>query len=288
MAKKPKGKDAESKAAILVEDDFVPQNKEEGKEFLYQTIGSVSTLRFFASVSDVTMLMKLNTLKKSKVYKAEGLTWAQVCDKIGVSRRTIDEKLSIISEFAEEFFGAAANFIGPDFNKIRALRAAQIGGSANFTGKLIEYNGESVEITKSNQGRIDEILQKIVDDSNETKENNAALERLVKGKEKLTRGLSKKLAKFEKRAEELGLDVADEVFMEFMDNVRTGFDGWAAHCSVAQMEAEAEEMTPSKRAALLSTLRYMKDHSKILYEEAVDKYGQGLSEDDKGWSQPSG
>jgi hypothetical protein len=276
-----KKKDPESEAAVSYAGN--PMAEREAQERREQTIanvsesiGSIKAMNFMRSLSDITALMKLKELKESKRYKEIGITWEQTCESMGLSRRTVDEKLTDLRPFRDDFLANFASFVSNDFNKIKYLGEAVSGKSAEIRDNAIVYGGEVVPLTPKHRDEVQGILDRIQEDLGkrveEQKATIRAKDRVLGAKQKVIQKMEKALGRYEKQAEGKGLTPEEDAFLQQVENLRTGFDGYMLGVEPERIDM-GEEPTLRMIAAYLSALSYMRQQVLAAYDTAVEMYG---------------
>ena len=279
MSKTP---DHESAAALAIaRGDVNKVNKQDLIEHamsLGRMAGRIETADMFAKYGDVSALLWLQQVKETKAYKMVG-TWAEFCKYVGLGRSQVDEDLSNINEFGEAFLLTVGN-LGLGYRDIRKLRQISHDGGVKVEDGMVLIAGEEIPLDADHAEDLQNTLARIIDDAHSEARTH---ERLAKEKGTQSKSLIRKLDQHERKAEQRGIPEDESAFADYMEELRIGFEGYMLTCSVAAMEEEAEEMTPGKRAKLLSTAKNMRDAGDLLYQQAVDKYGQGLTEKGNIW-----
>ena len=277
-----KGVDHESATALAIArgdmSKVTKQDVIEHSMLLGQMAGRIETANMFARFGDIATLMWLRQVKESKAYKLIG-TWEKFCKNIKLDRRTVDERLQDLDIFGEAFLETVAN-LGLGYRQMRELRQISHDGGVSVVDGVVLIGGDEIPLDAEHAKDLEDALKRVVDDA---QGEARAANRLAKEKETRIKGYIKKLDKLERKAEQRGIPEGDIAFSEYMDRLLIGFKGWAVAASVQAMEEEAEEMTPGKRASLLNTCKEMRDYGELIYQQAVDKYGAGLTEKGNIW-----
>ncbi len=275
-------KDPLSEAALAIaRGDTKKVSKEEIMELsmsLGMRAGQIQAANMFSKYGDIARLVLLQEVKETKAYKLYG-TWDKFCKLIGLSRRIVDEDLANLEVFGREFLATVAEN-GLSYRKLGALRQISHDGSVTIEDGVVLIAGEEIPITETEE--LEAAITRVVGDAEaEVQAKNS----LLKSKDRHAAKLSKALDKHEAKAEQRGIPAEDAAFLDYLENLRTGFDGYVINCTVKDiMERVDGELSPLMRAGLLSTLRHMKMHGDALYGEAVDHFGEGLVDDGEKWS----
>lgn len=274
--------DPESAAALAIaRGDISKVSKQDLIEqavFFGQMAGRIETTNMFALYGNVATLVLLKQVKDTKNYKLFG-TWAEYCKNIGLDRRKVDEDILNLGVFGEEFLASVAN-LGLGYRNLSKLRQLEHDGGIKVEDGVVYIGGEEIPLGEDHNEDLQNAIARIVDDA----EGEARTQtRISKSKDSHIKKLINKLDKHERKAEQMDIPEDELAYSEYMAKIRTGFDGWALACSFQSMEEAAEDMTPGKRAELLSTIKYIRDHGELLYQQAIDHYGQGLTMKGETW-----
>lgn len=277
-----KANNRESETALAIaRGDVANLSKEElisNAMNLGRMAGRIESANMFSKYGNVSALLWLQQVKETKAYKLVG-TWPEYCKIIGLDRRKVDEDLSNMAAFGEEFLATVAS-LGMGYRDLSKLRQISQDGGVKVENGMIFIGGEEIPLDDEHSEELQNTIARIVDDA---QGDARAHERLSNEKEKRLKNLTKKLDKINREAEQRGIPEDEAAFAEYMEKVRIGFEGYLLNCTIEAMEEEAEEMTPAKRAQLLNTSKYMRDRAELLYQQVVDKYGQGLTEKSQIW-----
>ena len=247
-----------------------------------EIIGAAKGMNFIRSLSDLTLLLKLKEMKERQTYKAMGITWEQSCDVMGLSRRTIDEKLADLRPFRDDFLANFASFISKDFNKIKLLGESKLAAVASFKGNSIVYKGEEIPLTPEHKDDIQAVLDHIQEDLGKQLEDSRsslkAKERLLRDKDKHAEALQKEIARYERHAHDKGMTPDEDAFLRKMSTLRISIDGLMLDADPERIEFKGNP-TPRMTAALIETLGYWKRQAMAAYDTATSMYG-GPEDDD--------
>ena len=274
--------DDESKVALAIATGDL--SKVSKKDILENAInlgrmaGRIETSNMFSKYGNVASLMALKEVKDSRAYKLTG-TWPEFLKSIGLERRKVDEDIQNIDIFGADFLATVATF-GLGYRDLRQLRQLEHSGKVVVEDGMIMIGGDEIPLDIEHSNVLQEALQRVVDEAEDEAKVQA---KLASGKDRQIKSLIKTLDKHERKAEAMDISEDDLAFAEYMDNLKTSFLGYLLTCSVEKMEETAENMTISKRVALLNTIKTMRDNGELLYQQAVDKYGEGLTEKGQLW-----
>jgi hypothetical protein len=293
MAKK-KNHDPVTEAALSVVkteqmEEQLAVTEQEKKEKLiaktYRMIGRIETADIFGKLATVSSLVWLKQVKDSKIYKdIPGVeTWETFCNRLGKSRRLIDEKLSSLSILGEEFLETCFQFsIG--YRDLKKLRRAVSDGGVIIDNEAIEINGEKIPLAPDYSEDLQAAIESLLDEKDRQLENKDATlkakDRVLEAKEKIINKQEKELHKLTRQVEARGFEPGEENFIRDMENLKTMLVGVELKMDVRNMP---KDMTPLMRAAYIETLGHFKRIMIAYYDEATNHYGIA---DDDDWVPP--
>ena len=259
--------------------------KERAAAYVGETVGAIKAMNFMRSLSDLTTVIKLRELKDSGAYKDLEMTWAATCEASGLSVRTVSDKLAAVRDFKIEFLGRFADFVTPDFNRIKLLGEARVGKIAEITDRAIIYKGQEIELTPDNRATIEAVFQEIDDEVEEAKAAARAAKRISTDQEKTIHRQEKALARLEKEFKDKDITPEEDAFIKRLANLQVSFDGYLLKVDPGRVleGMEEEEITPRMRATYLSTLWYMRGQMLAAYGKAEELFAHDLVEHDDGW-----
>ncbi len=110
---------------------------------LFDRVGQNKAFKLISKQSKLADVLLSKQIKESKHYKELGYTWDDFCPKfLGDTRRWVDERISRLDEFKEEYFKVAELVGNVSPGVYRRLR---------IEGEQIEVGGELVAITAKNR-----------------------------------------------------------------------------------------------------------------------------------------
>ena len=246
----------------------------------FKAIGQVQTSNMFAKFATVSSLVWMKQVKENKTYRdIPGIgTWETFCDSVGMSRQKVDEDLMNLKAFGEEFMTTCQQ-LSVGYRDLRRLRHLSAEGVFLITDNCIEIDGEKIPLDADHKDDLQAAIERVLDDKAAELEDAQAT---VKAKD---RGLGSKdevIKKQEKELRRLAKDAAgrdllpeEDAFIQRMENIRTGFDGYLlkADPDFVMNEFGGGEVTPRMRSALISTLAYMKMQVLAAHDTAITNYG---------------
>lgn len=267
--------------AMFEHEGKVLKQKEEAIKYVANMSGKIETATFYGNMSKFFTLLMLKRVKDSKAYKAAGFnTWEAYCKSLGLSRRWIDEQLMDLKPFHADFLEGFHRFAGVDISKIKYLGGAITGGEVQIEGSTILYKDRQIEVTPENTPEIQAFLEELEE---EHKADKKAQARVSKAKDAHAKKLARQLDKLEGKAREKGLTPEEEGFLQEMENLRIGFDGYMLRVDFDRLrEMMGEEATPRMKAAYVTTLGYMRKQIVAAHDEATDQFG--MVDESAGWS----
>ncbi|MDY6971085.1 MAG: hypothetical protein SV775_02035 [Thermodesulfobacteriota bacterium] len=293
MAKK-KNHDPVTEAALsVVETEKMEEQlavtEQEKKEKLiaktYRMMGRIETADIFGKLATVSSLVWLKQVKETKIYKGipEAETWETFCNRLGKSRRLIDEQLANLNVFGKDFLETVSSFsIG--YRDLKKLRRSVSEGEIVVDGEAIEINGEKIPFTPDYSEDMQAAIESLLEEKDRQIENNNATikakDRVLEAKEKIINRQEKELQKFTRQIKARGFEPGEENFIRDMENLKTMLVGVELKMDVRNMP---EKMTPLMKAAYIETLGHFKRTIIAYYDEATVHYG---IEDDDDWVPP--
>lgn len=143
----------------------------------FKAIGQVQTSNMFAKFATVSSLVWLKQVKEAKTYRdiPEVGTWDKFCDYVGMSRQKVDEDLSNLATFGEEFMTTCQQ-LHVGYRELRQLRQLSHDGAVqlNHDDNTITIEGEVIPI-----------------DGDHTEELQAAIEQIISAKNQLNQTAKK-------------------------------------------------------------------------------------------------
>jgi hypothetical protein len=244
----------------------------------HETAGVLKALNFVGKVVTVTSLVQLDTVKKTKGYRGIG-TWDEFCNYVGLDRHSIDQQLLSLHTFGEDFLVTVTNF-GIGYRDLRKLRKLADEGSITVTGTTIEIAGELIPLDPAHKDDLQEAIERVLDEKADALEDALATvtakDRVLHSKDAVITKQEKELRKLSREAEARGLLPTEDAFLQRMENLHIGFDGYMQKADpdfVMNEFSGQGEITPRMRAALISNLAYMRMQILAAYDCAVTNYG---------------
>lgn len=151
----------------------------------HEIIGRVQGLQFIEKVTTVGTLMQLRDIKTTKVYKDLPTvgTWEDFCKYIGLSRQKVDEDLSNLATFGEEFLTTVGRF-SLGYREMRQLRQLRYDGESfqiSEDGKTVIIEGEAISLSDDAAPEIEAALEKLLVKNRTLSDRNRKLEKDFKG-----------------------------------------------------------------------------------------------------------
>lgn len=292
---KNKNHDPATEAAISVVkaeqmEEQLAMTEQEKKEKLiaktYRMMGRIETSDLFGKLATVATFVWLKQVKESKIYKdIPGVeTWETLCNRMGKSRRTVDEQIQNLNILGEEFVATCRHFsIG--YKDLRKLRKSVSDGDVVVDDEVVEINGEKIPLTPDSSEDLQAAIESLLDEKDRQLENKGATlkakDRVLEAKEKIINKQEKELHKLTSQVKARGFEPGEENFIRDMENLKTMLVGVELKMDVRNMPAD---MTPLMRAAYIETLGHFKRVMIAYYDEATTHYGIA---DDDDWAPPS-
>lgn len=283
-------KDVDTSTALAVVEEQkagekIAQMQQQERELLisqaYQALGQIKTAKMFANFGNVSGLMWLQQVKESKIYKdLPGIgTWEDFCSTAGLCRRKVDEDLLNLQSFGEEFLETVSS-LKVGYRELKKLRALGCEGTLVITDKCIEIGGEAIPLDAEHKEDLQAAIERVLDDKaaalDDAHSTIKAKDRVLDSKAEVIKKQEKELRKLSKEAGARDLLPLEDAFLQRMENLRTSFEGYMLKLDPDTVMADYQdlgEITPRMRAALISTLDYMKMQLLAAHDTAVTNYG---------------
>ena len=257
----------------------------EAAPWLFEMAGKVKTLSFNESQSRFFKLILLKKVKDSKEYREKyGMTWEQFCEHAHVNKRWIDEQLADLKPFKVEFLEAFLQFSEFDFSKIKYLGQSALEENLQLQGDRLLFDGEAIPFEpEAVQAVIEQLQDQLRSEKEEKKAALGTKDKVLKAKEELLNKQEKQLARYDKEAKAKGLTLEEDAFLQQMENMRIGFDGfYMVHLDPAGLAGQ--DLTPRMTAAYISALQYMRTQINAAYDTAVETYGDPSMFPEEAWT----
>ncbi|MDY6792848.1 MAG: hypothetical protein SWH54_16410 [Thermodesulfobacteriota bacterium] len=293
MAKK-KNHDPVTKTALSVveteqmEEQLALTDQEKREKLIaktYRMMGRIETSDLFGKLATVATFVWLKQVKESKIYKdIPGVeTWETFCNRLGKSRRLVDEQIQNLNILGEEFVATCRHF-SLGYKDLRKLRKSVSDGNVIVDDEAVEINGEKIPLASDYSEDLQAAIESLLEEKDRQIENNNATikakDRVLEAKEKIINKQEKELSKFTRQVKARGFEPGEENFIRDMENLKTMLVGVELKMDVRNMP---EKMTPLMKAAYIETLGHFKRTIIAYYDEATVHFG---IEDDDDWVPP--
>ncbi len=239
---------------------------------------------------------------RATILIAEYLEWCQMADIVAGTQAL--ERLGFSN--IEEYFEAAGLSRSEGFRQLKVARnlspnevafLGELGftkkallGYANIPadkrprlvgGKLENYENADAEELKD---ILDSLIAENIKEKEELNKEKQAAQRVAKGLHQEIEKREKELRKLSSDAKKKGLSTEEDAFLQQMENLKTGFDGFYM-LNVDPASIQIDRKTASKRiiASYISTLSYMRMQLNAAYDTAVETFGDPSMLPEEGW-----
>jgi hypothetical protein len=222
---------------------------------------------------------------------AEFLEWKQIIQVIDS-----DEYLNIpgvtgVDDYLEQLgFGRSTGYNNLKIARTLSAEEIQLLGQVGFTRRdLLSYaslpeekrleirEGKVINIESASREEIKDVIEEVIAESHRTKEEAeaqiSAKDKVLKSKQDLLNKQERELKKFEKDAAAKGLSTDEAAYLQQIENLKTGFDGYLLRLENYTTPDEFESPTPRMAAALISATHYMRMQVLALYDTVTAGYG---------------
>lgn len=282
--------DPDTEAAVEVVEmeqmeEKLAETEQEKKEKLiaktYRMMGRIETADIFGKLATVSSLVWLKQVKDSKIYKdIPGVeTWETFCNRLGKSRRLIDENIQNLSLLGEEFLATCRQF-SLGYKDLRKLRKSVSDGTMIIDGDFVVIGEERIPISPDHKDDLEAAFESILDDKDrQLEEANVTLkakDRVLGEKERVINKQEEVITKYEREIKARGFEPGEENFIQEMENMKTILVGMELKMDPRNMP---EEMTPLMRAAYIGNLDHFKRTMTAYFDDATNLYGDAGDDD---------
>jgi hypothetical protein len=241
-------------------------------------LGAIKAIDATIAYNEVLRLMTLYRVKQNKDYKAGGMTWKQFCEAVGTPDRTVDLMIAEIKPLYDTFFARVADLCGYDLSKIRLLGKSISASVAEIKDNALVYGDEVIPLTPEYRDDIQALIERIEETGRTTLIEAQAT---IKAKDQVLEKKEKRIQKQDKEIEDLEAKVTakkvnlnEGAFLQVMNRLRLCFDDdYMPEVNPETAMVDFPEVTPRMRAALISTIDYMKMEISAAYAAVVNLYG---------------
>ncbi|MBE0598975.1 MAG: hypothetical protein IH614_17105 [Desulfuromonadales bacterium] len=129
-----------------------------------QVFGMIKKIDHDLAYNQLLKYTALARLKERKAYRNGGMTWAQFCEAIGESDRSVDRILSDLRPLYDAFSANLAGlptFDGLSFNKIRYLGTAISANRAEIEDGALVVDGIKIPLKPENKEEIEALIDNL-------------------------------------------------------------------------------------------------------------------------------
>ena len=249
---------------------------------VHEVIGQIKATAMMSKFGDVTSLMWLKEVKDSKIYKdvPNVGTWEKFCESVGKDRSTVDQDLLNLATFGEEFLGMVTS-LRVGYKDLRKLRQLTHDGSITVDAEAIVIAGERIPLDADHKDDLQTAIEAIIEEQTRIKEDAEALlsakDKVLKSKADVINKMERELKRFEKDAAAKGLTPDEDAYIQQINNLKTGFDGYLLRLENYTTPDEYEPLNPLKKAALISATHYMKMRILALHDTVTMEFGNPVT-----------
>ena len=271
------------KLARLRADEEMAKLREEIESVRQESyiMGAIKAFDANIAQNEFLKIMALYRIKQAKDYKTGGLTWSEFCDAVGVPQRSADRMIEEAKPLFESFSASAAELCGVPFNKIRMLGKSISANLAEIKDNCLIYGDESIPLTPEYRDDIQALIERIGEDAKEKVETLeatvSAKDKVLKSKGDVINKMERELKRFEKDAAAKGLTPDEDAYIQQINNLKTGFDGYLLRLENYTTPDEYEPLNPLKKAALISATHYMKMRILALHDTVTMEFGNPVT-----------
>lgn len=276
--------DLERKRAEIAETE--QQKRERLIAESYRMLGRIETSDLFGKLAQCATFVWLKKVKDSKIYRdLPGIeTWETFCNRLGKSRRSVDEQLQNLEIMGQEFLAAACQF-SVGYKDLRKLRKRITDGDITIDERSAIIAGESIPLDPDHKDDLEAAIESLLEEKDRQIEDKEASlrskNRVLEEKEKVINKQEKLIIKYEGEAQARGLKPGEGEFLQQIKNAYIRFEGFLIDFDPEYVPAAA---TPRMTSAYMEALGYFRRMILAAYDTAGDQYG--MPEIDDGWIPP--
>lgn len=242
-----------------------------------QAAGALQAIDANIAYNEFLKAVTLQRIKQSKEYKKGGMTWLEFCESLGLVGRTVDMMLADIRPVIETFSEKVSGFCGLPFSKIRLLGKSISENISEIKDNCLIYGDESIPLTPEYRDDIQALIERIGEDAKEKIETLeatvSAKDKVLKSKAEVINKMERSLKKYEKEAAIMGITPEEDAYIQQINNLKTGFDGYLLRLEKNIVPEDYETFTPRMKAALISAAHYMQMQVLAMYEGVTIEHG---------------
>lgn len=129
----------------------------------FEVAGRIQALTFVEKVTTVGTLMQLKQIKETKTYRdlPNIGTWEMFCNYVGFSRQKVDEDLTNLAAFGQQFLQTVGSF-SLGYREMKQLRQLTHDGSVVIDGECLTIEGESIPIDQDHIDELQAAIEQII------------------------------------------------------------------------------------------------------------------------------
>ena len=247
----------------------------------YRMMGRIETADMFGKLATVSSLVWLKQVKESKVYKdMPGVgTWETFCNRLGKTRRLIDEQLANLGVLGGEFLETVSTF-SLGYRELKKLRSAVTSGDVVIDADYVVIGDERIPLSPENRDDLEAAFTGLLEQKDKALEDAQvtlkAKDRVLEAKSKVIRKQEKELAKYETQVKARGFEPGEEAFIQEMENLKVLISGYAMKLDPSHLP---EDHTVLMRSAYIETIGHARRTFAAYYDEATNLFGDESDDD---------
>lgn len=191
-------------------------------------------------------------------------------EKLGLSRSAAYRNLKIARTLTVE----EVSILG----QVGFTRRDLLNYAALPEDKRLEIrDGKVINIETSSREEIKDMIEEVIAEAHKTKEESEALlsakDKVLKSKQELLNKQERSLKKYEKEAAVMGITPEEDAYIQQINNLKTGFDGYLLRLENNIVPEDYDTFTPRMKAALISATHYMQMQILALHDTVTTEHG---------------
>jgi len=243
---------------------------------IYRMMGRIEAMEFIKKTGAVASLIWLKQVKENKLYREvpEIGSWEIFCEKIGLSRRKVDEDIQNLKIFGEEFLAAAASF-SVGYTDLRRLRYAAQNGEMIIDAEAVTIGEDKIPLTPEHAEDLEAAIQGLLDAKqkqiDEQQITLKAKDRIIKGKDEVINKQEGEIARHERECKERSFAPGEEAFLKQLANIRLLMDEYLDE--IDPNEINLRDATPRMVATYIELIGTISRWATSMHDTARFNFG---------------
>ncbi len=256
---------------------------------VHEMVGAIKMGTVMANVVNASKYAFYKQIKDTKAHSALDMTWAEFCSsELGKDRKTIEAEIKLMEEYGESFM-LAIERMGLKKRDLNVLGSGlSDDAKAAIRNGVIEIDGRTFNLSELDDN-MEEFTEALTEYTKSLKTKQAELKSSRKVNEmhhKTIDKLHKEIEEDKGKTKEQRLSETEEAFLDDMEALRRGFDGYMVKMEPGNMDELKKSNRPTDRMkiAYLETLGYIAKQANLGIAKASDMYAEpGMDDGTETW-----